>query len=51
MALPNSYIPMDRRRAIAQNRELPDRANGAVLFADISAFTPLTATLLKELGL
>jgi len=51
MALPNSYIPMDRRRAIAQNRELPDRANGAVLFADISGFTPLTATLLKELGL
>jgi predicted ATPase/class 3 adenylate cyclase len=51
MALPDTYIPMDRRRAIAQNRELPDRANGAVLFADISGFTPLTGALLKALGL
>ena len=44
------HIPIDRRRAIAQNRDLPTRATGSVLFADISGFTPLTATLLQELG-
>jgi class 3 adenylate cyclase len=49
--LPSVYIPVDRRRAIAAAQRLPDRATGAVLFADISGFTPLTAALLEELGL
>jgi class 3 adenylate cyclase/tetratricopeptide (TPR) repeat protein len=41
---------MDRRQALAWGRTLPDRARGAVLFADISGFTPLTAALAEELG-
>jgi class 3 adenylate cyclase len=45
-----SYVPMDRRQALAHGTILGDRASGAVLFADISGFTPLTATLYKELG-
>lgn len=46
----NAYIPQDRRQAIARGEELPDRTQGAALFADISGFTPLTEALVKELG-
>ena len=45
-----AYIPMDRRHAMANDDDLPDRATGAALFADISGFTPLTETLLREYG-
>lgn len=45
-----AFIPEDRRIALAQGRDLPDRTRGAVLFADISGFTPLTAALAQELG-
>lgn len=45
-----AFIPEDRRLALAQGAELPDRAYGSVLFADISGFTPLTAALAQELG-
>ena len=45
-----SYIPGDRRRALAAGVEIPDRVRGAALFADISGFTPLTEVLAKELG-
>ena len=44
------YIPMDRRQALAHKIVIPDRVNGAALFADISGFTPLTAALADELG-
>jgi adenylate cyclase len=45
------FIPMDRRRALAsQGQELPDRTEGAALFADISGFTALTAVLVQEFG-
>jgi class 3 adenylate cyclase/tetratricopeptide (TPR) repeat protein len=47
---PEAYIPRDRRRALAEGRELPDRVHGAALFADISGFTPLTEALATELG-
>ncbi len=47
---PSTYIPMDRRQAFVQNRELPDRVLGAALFADISGFTPLTEELVLDLG-
>jgi hypothetical protein len=46
----SAYIPMDRRQALANQVTLPDRANGAVLFADISGFTPLTTVLAQDLG-
>lgn len=46
----SAFLPTDRRVAIGDGRPLPDRATGAALFADISGFTPLTATLRHELG-
>jgi hypothetical protein len=50
MEHPEAYIPIDRRLALARGEDLPDRARGAALFADISGFTPLTERLAKELG-
>jgi class 3 adenylate cyclase/tetratricopeptide (TPR) repeat protein len=47
---PAAYLARDRRRALAEGRELPDRVRGAALFADISGFTPLTEALAAELG-
>jgi predicted ATPase/class 3 adenylate cyclase len=44
------YLPMDRRHALAQGRDLPTVCAGAALFADISGFTPLTEALAKDLG-
>src|SRR5688572_12148070 len=44
------YIPVDRWHAMAQGQPLPDRSEGAVLFADISGFSALTDALLRELG-
>jgi len=45
-----AYIPNDRYAALAAGHELPDRARGAALFADISGFTPLTAAFAREYG-
>jgi adenylate cyclase len=50
MERPAAYIPTDRRHALARGKSLPDRTNGAALFADISGFTPLTEALARELG-
>ena len=47
---PLVYIPMDRRHALAHGVTLPDRTQGAGLFADISGFTQLTEALVRELG-
>lgn len=44
------YIPMDRRQALAHGRDLPERTQGAALFADISGFTTLAEELARELG-
>lgn len=44
------YLPIDRRLALAEGRELPDWASGAALFADISGFTALTEALAHEMG-
>ncbi|MEZ4713402.1 MAG: tetratricopeptide repeat protein [Caldilineaceae bacterium] len=45
-----TYLAMDRRFAIAGGYALSDRTQGAALFVDISGFTPLTETLVRELG-
>ncbi len=50
MENPIAYIPIDRRLALAEGRELPERTRGAALFADISGFTPLTEMLADSLG-
>ena len=47
---PQAYIPGDRRRALADGKDLPVRARGAAMFVDISGFTPLTEALAQELG-
>lgn len=46
----NAYIPRDRRQALLRGENLPDRAVGAVLFVDISGFTPLTEALVQQFG-
>lgn len=45
-----SYIPIDRRLALARGETLPDYSTGSALFADISGFTPLTEQLAHLLG-
>jgi predicted ATPase/class 3 adenylate cyclase len=45
-----AYLPSDRRRALLSGQALPERATGAVLFVDISGFTPLTETLARDFG-
>src|SRR6266540_2726246 len=50
MEVLSAYLPMDRRQALGGGASLPDRAQGAALFADISGFTPLTEALSRALG-
>ncbi|KAA3664885.1 MAG: hypothetical protein DWQ04_03420, partial [Chloroflexi bacterium] len=50
MERPSAYIPRDRRQALFDGVNMPDRVVGAALFADISGFTPLTESLLQDLG-
>src|SRR5512144_3083524 len=45
-----SYLAPDRVRALISGSDLPQAAAGAVLFADISGFTPLTEQLRERLG-
>ena len=45
-----AYLPIDRYHALLRGQELPDRADGAVLFADISGFTALAEALVQETG-
>jgi class 3 adenylate cyclase/tetratricopeptide (TPR) repeat protein len=46
----SSYLPQDRRVALARGVSLPDRTMGTALFADVSGFTPLTEGLTQALG-
>ena len=46
----SAFLPLDRRAALTAGQQLPDRVQGAALFADISGFTALTAVLRHELG-
>ncbi len=46
----STYLPMDRRQALAAGNSLPDRGTASVLFADIAGFTPLTEALVTSLG-
>jgi class 3 adenylate cyclase/tetratricopeptide (TPR) repeat protein len=51
MKLLESYIPQDRRIALARGEILPDHVYGSALFADISGFTPLCESLAQSLGM
>lgn len=46
----HAYLPQDRRRALVRGRALPVPCRGAVLFSDISGFTPLTEALTQGAG-
>jgi len=46
----STYVAMDRKHALARGAALPDRTDASVLLADISGFTPLTETLVEQLG-
>ena len=46
----STYLSQDRLQAIANNTSLPERANGLVLFADISGFTALAENLTRSHG-
>ena len=50
MDIPLAYIPIDRQRAMAAGRSLPDRCYGAAVFVDITGFTKLTDDLVAQLG-
>ncbi|HSH01569.1 MAG TPA: adenylate/guanylate cyclase domain-containing protein [Anaerolineae bacterium] len=41
---------MDRRQALNHGQPIPAQAVGTALFADISGFTPLTDSLVQQLG-
>jgi adenylate cyclase len=45
-----SFIPADRRAALADGLQLPQSQHGTALLADISGFTPLAETLEHVLG-
>jgi adenylate cyclase len=45
-----AYLAQDRRQALATGAELPDRAVGAALFADVAGFTPLAEAIAASLG-
>ncbi|MBX0329037.1 adenylate/guanylate cyclase domain-containing protein, partial [Oscillochloris sp. ZM17-4] len=47
---PQAYLPQDRRAALALGAPLPGRALGAVIFTDVTGFTPLTDTFTQALG-
>ena len=47
---PSAYIAQDRRYALQRAAALPDRAAGAVIFADVTGFTPLAEALVQALG-
>lgn len=50
MDLLETFIAPDRRQALARHEAIPDRAIGAVLFADVSGFTRLTEAMTQGLG-
>ena len=45
---PEAYIARDRRWALSNHRDMPDRVEGSALFADISGFTPLTEFTVQD---
>ena len=47
---PQAYIPEDRRRSLAQGRELPLLSHGSALFVDIAGYTPLSEALARAYG-
>ena len=46
----STYLPTDRLHALIAGKDLPEYAEGAALFCDISGFTALTELFLKESG-
>ena len=47
---PEAYLAGDRRRALGAGLTMPERVQGAALFADLSGFTILTEAMHAEFG-
>ncbi len=45
-----AHVPIDRRRAIARGTVLPERCQGAALFADVTGFSGLASRLEEAFG-
>ncbi len=46
----SAHLPIDRLAAVVAGEQLPMHCSGAVVFADIAGFTPLTDALARLLG-
>ena len=46
----STFLPADRRHAIASGTGVPEDGEGTVLFADVAGFTPLSEALADSLG-
>ena len=46
----STYLPMDRRQALALGQPLEERENGVALLVDIAGFTPMAHALTSTLG-
>src|SRR4051794_2715180 len=46
----SSSIPIDRRHALVEGRDLPDRTTGAAVLADLSGYSALTSALAAAIG-
>ena len=47
---PAAWVPMDRRIALAEGRELAEDVHGCALLADVAGFTPLAEAFAQALG-
>ncbi len=45
-----AWVPMDRRAALVEGRDLPEDVEGCALLADIAGFTPLAEAFTQALG-
>ncbi|HMA37343.1 MAG TPA: hypothetical protein VKY74_23020, partial [Chloroflexia bacterium] len=50
MDLFSSFIPMDRRQALAQDSALPEQTHGAALLSDLAGYTALSSAFIAAHG-
>ena len=46
----SAWVPMDRRIALVEGRELAEKVHGCALLADVAGFTPLAEAFAQALG-
>lgn len=50
LVIKSSYLPLDRLLALCSGQEVPERAEGVALIADVSGYTALTEALQHKFG-